>query len=165
MQARQGAAGKPMSQLLVGDLAPDFELIDVNGQPNRLEEALKRGPVALVFYKASCPTCQFAFPFIQKIFSKTGLAGPTLWAISQDDIGETREFAAQYGLTFDVLIDEHPYPVSAAYRLQFVPGIFLVERDGRIAVSDYGFTKSGLNQIAGFECFTANDGLPARRPG
>ena len=154
-----------MSQLLVGDLAPDFELIDVNGQPHRLQDALKRGPVALVFYKASCPTCQFTFPFIQKIFSKTGPAGPTLWAISQDENSETGEFAAKFGLSFDVLIDEHPYPVSAAYQLEFVPGIFLIEQDGRIAVSDYGFTKSGLNQIAGFEFFTANDGLPARRPG
>jgi peroxiredoxin len=154
-----------MSQLLVGDQAPDFELIDVNGQPHRLQEALKRGPVALVFYKASCPTCQFTFPFIQKIFSKTGSAAPTLWAISQDDKSETREFAAKHGLSFDMLIDEHPYPVSASYQLQFVPGIFLIERDGRIAVSDYGFTKAGLNQIAGVEFFTANDGLPARRPG
>src|SRR5688572_17640974 len=109
-----------MSQLLVGDQAPDFELTDLNGEPHRLQDALKRGPVALVFYKASCPTCQFTFPFIQKIFSKRGSAGPTLWAISQDDDSETRQFAAKHGLSFDMLIDEHPYPVSAAYQLQFV---------------------------------------------
>jgi peroxiredoxin len=154
-----------MSQLVVGDIAPYFQLNDVNGLPHRLEGALKQGPVALVFYKASCPTCQFTFPFIQKIFAKTGSAGRALWAISQDDIEETRKFATEFGLTFDVLIDEHPYPVSASYGLEFVPGIFLIDQDGKIAVSDYGFTKAGLNGIAGFEFLKANDGLPARRPG
>ena len=42
---------------------------------------------------------------------------------------------------------------------------FLIEPDGRIAVSEFGFTKAGLNAIAGFEYFAPNDGLPAARPG
>jgi peroxiredoxin len=91
--------------------------------------------------------------------------GLTLWGISEDDEDETRSFIQKHGLTFDVLIDEHPYEVSADFGLQFVPAIFLIEPDGKIAVSEYGFTKAGLNQIAGVEFFTANDGLPASRPG
>jgi peroxiredoxin len=111
-----------MSQLLIGAEAPDFELSDVNGQTYRLSEALSRGPVALVFYKSACPTCQFSFPHIQKMFSELGnTAGWTLWGISEDDVDETKEFASHHGLTFDLLIDEYPYPVSAAYGLQFVP--------------------------------------------
>src|SRR5205085_12417845 len=45
-----------MSQLAIGTQAPDFELNDANGRPYRLTEALRRGPVALVFYKSECPT-------------------------------------------------------------------------------------------------------------
>ena len=149
-----------------GAEAPDFELKDLTGRSYRLSDALSRGPVILVFYKASCPTCQFTFPYIQKMFSKPGRdANITLWGISQDEPDKTREFATQHGITFDMLLDEHPYEVSAAYGLQFVPAMFLVQPDGKIAVSDYGFTKAGLNQIAGFEFFTPNDGLPASRPG
>src|SRR6185503_17418831 len=119
-------------------------------------DALKKGPVALIFYKSECPTCQFTFPFAQKIFEKVGAsAGWTLWGISEDDAGETRHFAKQFGITFDILIDEYPYDVSAAYGMEFVPGIFLINPDGTIRVSEYGFTKAGLNQIAGFEFFTA----------
>jgi peroxiredoxin len=155
-----------MSQLAIGAQAPDFKLNGANGQSYRLAEALASGPVALVFYKSECPTCQFTFPYIQKIFAQPGkAAGLTLWGISEDDADETRRFAQQYGITFDLLIDEYPYPVSAAYGLQFVPGIFLIEANGKIQVSVFGFTKSGLNQIAGFDLFKPDDGLPATRPG
>jgi peroxiredoxin len=155
-----------MGQISIGGQAPDFELPDLQGRSHRLSDALLRGPVALVFYKASCPTCQFTFPYIQEIFLQVGqTAGWTLWGVSEDDVEETREFEEQHGITFDLLIDEHPYPVSAAYGLQFVPAMFLIQPDGTISLSEYGFTKAGLNHVAGFELLTANDGLPATRPG
>jgi peroxiredoxin len=155
-----------MSQLAVGSRAPDFELKDADGRSHWLSDALARGPVALVFYKGECPTCQFTLPYIQKIFEKVGQkSGLTLWAISEDDAAETRRFVKENGLSFDVLIDEYPYDVSAAFGMEFVPGIFLIQADGTISASEFGFTKAGLNQIAGFEFFTPNDGLPAVRPG
>ena len=155
-----------MSQLSIGEEAPDFELQDAGGRSYRLSKALTRGPVVLVFYKSGCPTCQFTFPHIQRMFSQAGkTAGWTLWGISEDEPEETRRFAKQFGITFDLLIDEHPHAVSAAYGLEFVPAMFRIERGGIVAGSAFGFTKAGLNQIAGFEFFTANDGLPATRPG
>ncbi len=155
-----------MSQLSIGFEAPDFELKTVDGRIRRLSEELARKPVVLVFYKASCSTCEFTFPFIQQIYSKVGKTAPwTLWAISEDDSGETLDFARQHGLTFELLIDEHPYAVSAVYRLHNVPAIFMVQRNGTISLSDFGFTKDTLNQIAGFPFFTPDDGVPSSRPG
>lgn len=155
-----------MSQISIGAKAPDFELKDIDGRIHRLSEALAAGPVVLVFYKSGCPTCQFTFPYIQRIFAKVGgTAGWTLWGISEDDVAETRRFAEEYGITFDLLIDEYPYEISSAYGLEFVPGIFLIQSDGTISVSEFGFTKAGLNEVAGYQFFTANDGLPATRPG
>ena len=155
-----------MSQLPIGAQAPDFQLIDLKGQRRRLSEALTHGPVALIFYKSACPTCQFTFPYVQKVFSRVGnTAGLTFWGVSEDDVHETQAFAKQHGVTFDMLVDEHPYEVSAAYGLNFVPAIFLIQPDGKIVLSEFGFTKAGLNRIAGFELFTSGDGLPATRPG
>jgi peroxiredoxin len=155
-----------MSQLLMGARAPDFELKDLNGQSHHLAGALDQGPVVLVFYKASCPTCQFTFPYLQKIFTdvRRRPASP-IWGISQDDHAETQTFAEEFGITFEVLIDEYPYPVSSAYGLKSVPAIFMVRTDGIISLSDFGFSKASLNQIAGFEWFSPNDGMPANRPG
>jgi len=155
-----------MRQIAAGVQAPDFELRDLNGGVHRLHTALKEGPVVLVFFKVSCPTCQFTFPHIQRIFASAGRDWHAqLWAISQDDSEETRQFARQNGITFDMLIDEYPYDVSNAYGIVSVPTMFIIEQDGKITMSDNGFSKASLNQIAGYELFTPNDGLPASRPG
>ena len=145
---------------------PDFELRDMNGVPHRLSTALSRGPVILVFFKVSCPTCQFTLPHVQRIFASAGKDWQAqLWAISQDDPEDTRRFAREYGISFEMLIDEYPYDVSNAYKIVSVPTMFIIEPDGKISMSDHGFSKSSLNQIAGYEMFTPNDGLPASRPG
>jgi peroxiredoxin len=155
-----------MRQLARGIQAPDFELTDMNGAPHRLRTALDHGRVVLVFFKISCPTSQFTFPYIQKIFASAGKNWHAqLWAISQDDLDDTRLFARQYGITFDMLIDEYPYDVSNAYRIVTVPTTFIIEPDGKISLSDNGFSKYSLNQIAGYEMFKPDDGLPASRPG
>jgi peroxiredoxin len=154
-----------MNQLAAGIPAPDFELKDMNGIAHRLQTALKHGRVVLVFFKVSCPTCQFTFPHIQRIFANAGNGEGQLWAISQDDADDTRRFARQNGITFDMLIDEYPYDVSNAYGIVSVPTLFIIEQDGKIGMSDNGFSKASLNQIAGYELFKPNDGLPATRPG
>jgi peroxiredoxin len=155
-----------MSQLSVGASAPDFELRDFRGRPYQLRTALKKGPVALVFYKASCPTSQFTLPHVQRIFGGAGKNwGLQIWAISQDDTKDTQGFASHFGIEFDILIDEHPYEVSATYGIGYVPSLFVIEQDGTISLSDFGFTKASLNRIAGFELFPADDGLPATRSG
>jgi len=64
-----------------------------------------------------------------------------------------------------MLIDPYPYDTSNAYGIVSVPTIFIVEQNGKISYSDNGFSKASLNQIAGFEMFTPNDGLPVARPG
>src|SRR5207248_639252 len=124
-----------MKQLAVGQPAPDFSLQTLDGQVLQLQKARATSPVVLAFYKAGCPTCQLTFPFLQRI------QNATIWGISQDDAEETRAFIEQFGIGFPVLIDPHPYDVSAAYGLEFVPGIFVVGMDGIIRVSDYGFSK------------------------
>jgi len=78
-------------QLTAGVQAPDFELKDVNGRAFRLGTALTSGPVILAFFKVSCPTCQFTFPHLQRIFASAGKDWrASLWAISQDDAVDTR---------------------------------------------------------------------------
>jgi peroxiredoxin len=163
-----------MKQLQTGTPAPDFQLNSLTGQIFRLNDALRAGPVALVFYKASCPTCQLTFPYLQTIHSSLSADfGNKLWGISQDEIAETTEFVHQFGIQFPILLDEHPYPVSTAYGVEFVPTVIIVGSDGMIQHSDYGFSKSTLSRVAALggenavplTLFPPNDGLPERRPG
>ena len=165
-----------MKQLPAGAQAPDFELNDIRGRTHRLSVALDNGPAILIFYKFSCPTSQLTLPYLQKITAGVeNTSGCALWAVSQDDLNETMEFSGKNGFEFTFLIDEHPYRVSSAYRLKYVPSIFIIEPGGSISLSDYGFSKATLNEIstrmsnsAGrspVELFRADDGLPATRPG
>ena len=156
-----------MKQLPVGAVAPDFTLQLLNGREFRLGNQLAKGSLILVFYKASCPTCQLTFPYLQRIYSEFGNnAKYRIVGISQDDPAETREFIEHFGIGFDVAIDDHPYAVSSTYGLEFVPTIFLIGKDGKIQLSDYGFSKATLSELAGpLQLFSPDDGLPATRPG
>ena len=53
-----------MAALTVGTKAPEFELKAMDGRRFILSDELAHGPVVLAFFKVSCPTCQYAFPFL-----------------------------------------------------------------------------------------------------
>jgi peroxiredoxin len=61
-----------MPALAVGARAPDFELKTLDGKRGWLGEELSRGPVVLAFFKVSCPTCQYAFPFLERLHKAYG---------------------------------------------------------------------------------------------
>jgi peroxiredoxin len=154
-----------MSQLPAGVQAPDFELKARDGQVFQLAEAIAKGPVVLVFYKASCPTCQFTFPYLERIHEERG-SEVRIIGISQDEPQETDEFMKRFGIQFETVIDDHPYDVSMAYGIENVPATFVIGADGKIQLSDYGFSKAALSTIAQpLELFRNDDGVPATRPG
>ena len=61
-----------MAALDRGTTAPDFSLPTIDGKQFSLREALTHGPVVAAFFKISCPTCQYAFPFLQRIYEAQG---------------------------------------------------------------------------------------------
>ncbi len=142
-----GAKGE-MTTILANATAPAFALRALDGKEYSLETLLKRGPVVAAFFKISCPVCQFAFPFLERLFRRYGEDGVTFVGISQDDARATKEFCKEYGVTFPALIDESGYPVSNAYGLTNVPTVFLVDTDGTVKVSSVGFDKKDLETIA-----------------
>ena len=86
-----------MPALKAGIPAPKFKLHDLEAGPFSLEEALKHGPVLLVFFKISCPTCQFTLPYLERLYQ--GLKGksvPAIVGISQNNQKDTAAFLRQY---------------------------------------------------------------------
>lgn len=137
-----------MTALATGKKAPDFELKTVDGKRFSLNEELARGPVIAAFFKVSCPTCQYAFPFLERLYKAYGKKGITLVGVSQNDATETAAFAKDYGVTFPILLDDmRNYPVSNAYGLTNVPTIFWIAQDGEIEVSSVGWLKADFEAI------------------
>ena len=132
-----------MSALNAGSKAPDIELKATDGKAFSLQEALSRGPVILVFFKVSCPTCQYALPFFERLYKAYGKKGVSLIGISQNEFKDTATFMKEFGITYPVLLDDtHSYRASNAYGLTNVPSIFWIAQDGEIEVSSVGWVKA-----------------------
>ena len=72
-----------------------------------------------------------------------------IFAISQDDARDTREFMDESGCTFPALLDDREsYEVSNAYGISFVPSIFVVEPGGKVALSWHGWVKADMEALA-----------------
>jgi peroxiredoxin len=137
-----------MAALALGAKAPDFSLKSMDGKRFSLADELARGPVVLAFFKVSCPTCQYASPFLERLHKAYGHKGVRVVGISQNDASETAAFNKDFGITFPVLLDDmRSYQVSNAYGLTNVPTIFWVAQDGEIEVSSVGWLKSDFEDV------------------
>jgi peroxiredoxin len=126
-------------------LAPGFSLPSLGGGKLSLTDLLKDGPTAVVFFKISCPVCQFTLPYLERLSG-----GPVRFvAISQDDESATVRFNERFKITLPTLLDgaHEGYRVSNAYGITNVPTIFLIETDGSISQSFSGFSKKDMEAL------------------
>ena len=138
-----------MPTVAAGKTAPPFDLASADGKTYSLRDALARGPVLTAFFKVSCPTCQYAFPFLERLYQQFRAQNVQLWGISQDAARDSQRFAKTYGVTFPILIDEEPYETSQEYGLEYVPTLFVIAPDGQVQISSDGFSKVDLLEIQG----------------
>ena len=156
--------------MLESGAAPALDLSTLGGEKFSLSAKLREGPVVLVFFKISCPTCQFTLPFLGRLFDAQFPGSPCIFGISQDGAENTGKFNEHFGIHFPVLLDlgGDNYPASNAYGITNVPSLFLVGQDGQIAWSLNGFHKAELNELGkrfGRSPFKAEEKIPALRPG
>lgn len=160
-------ASKSVNQALgEGETAPDFQLEDLGGG----RRAPVEKPVVLAFFKVNCPTCQYTFPFLERLYRGRANREISMLAISQDDAESTREFHKAFGVTMPTVLDheEEGYPASNAYRLSNVPSIFLVEADGKISRTVVGFDRQAMEELGarlGKAPFEPGESVPDRKPG
>ena len=164
-----------MSSLASGQSSPAFELIGLDGARQSLKAALERGPLLAVFFKVSCPTCQYTLPFVERLYEQFRDKGIQVIAIAQDTARDSQDFAREYGVTFPILIDEHPYEVSREYQLEYVPTLFWIGADGKIKLVSEGFSKADLSTIHKLfadhfslqpsPLFRPNEKVPEYKPG
>jgi len=137
-----------MSALVPGASAPDFKLPLIGGGEFSLQQTLARGSAVLVFFKISCPVCQYSLPYFDRLAQALKDKRVSVVAISQDDEENTVRFMRTYGVALRTARDnEHGYTVSAAYGLTNVPTVFEITSDGKIAASIVGWSKAEVEEI------------------
>lgn len=137
-----------MSTLSAGTRVPDFTLPTVEGRQVSLHELLKKGPVVLMFFKVSCPVCQYAFPYYERMYQANRDANVNFLGISQDDASKTKAFLKQFAVTFPVALDDpKSYTVSNAYGLTNVPTLFYIDPSGEIEISSVSWSKADVEAV------------------
>jgi peroxiredoxin len=124
-----------------GTVAPQFEVIDLGGNPARLSDY--EGEVVMINIWATwCAPCRFEMPSMERLHQRFKDAGLRILAISVDAKlgeadqvgrpgGDLQAFADSLGLTFTILHDPSG-EIQNLYQTTGVPETLLVGRDGVI---------------------------------
>ncbi len=129
--------------LKVGERAPAFELTATNGERYQLGHAL----TLLLFFKVSCSTCHYAWPFYERLYEAYKDKGLRVWGISQNSAGKTREFQERYGATFPHLVDDQ-LRESQVYDPEFTPTGYLVNDRQEIIDLIMSWNMDELNRLS-----------------
>lgn len=138
-----------MPALQAGVTAPEIRLPLIDGREFSLNQARKRGPVVVAFFKVNCPVCQLAFPYLERIYKAySGSQKFTFVGVSQNDARDTQDFNRKFGITFPILLDDpRKYPASNAYGLTNVPSIFMVSSEGEVELSSVGWSRQDTEEL------------------
>lgn len=138
-----------MTELKVGDTAPDFSLLDERGLPVSLKDYLGKKVVVLYFYPkdftsgCTAEACSFRDDY-KPIQDK----GAVVIGVSLDSVESHLKFSEKYMLPFTILSD-HKKEVAKAYGVLGVGGFlakrvtFIINKDGKIT---HVFTKVDVKQ-------------------
>ncbi len=115
----------------VGNLAPNFQLRNLNGQTVSLFD-LRGKPVLINFWATWCPPCKYEMPFLQQVHDSWSAKGLVLLAV---DIGETQttvqKFMTDLNLTLTVPMDANRN-VAKDYGITAIPTSFFIDKNGVI---------------------------------
>ena len=134
------ATGRPV----VGSLAPDFTLTDLDGNSVRLAD-FRGQAVFLNFWATWCPPCRAEMPDIEALHRKYRDRGVVVLGVDLRESESTvRTYLERGGYTWTFLIDTTGR-VASAYRVSAIPTSFFIDREGVIrAVVIGGMTASTM---------------------
>jgi len=128
------------AQLAVAKNAPDFTLRNMDNQNVSLSD--HRGKVVLLdFWATWCGPCRAELPHFQKLMdSFKNNPSVAFITISTDITAEVvKKFCKDNKYTFPVLMDKG---TTAAYGVQGIPVLLIVDQDGKICYKHEGFDSS-----------------------
>ena len=138
-----------MTELKVGDTAPDFSLLDERGLPVSLKDYLGKKVVVLYFYpKDFTPGCTAEACSFRDDYKPIQDKGAVVIGVSLDSVESHLKFSEKYMLPFTILSD-HKKEVAKAYGVLGVGGFlakrvtFIINKGGKIT---HVFTKVYVKQ-------------------
>jgi len=119
-----------LGPIKVGELAPDFTLGDLAGQPVTLRSFHGKKAVLIDFWATWCGPCKAAMPGLQDLADKFKDRGLEVVTIDQgESIDQVRYFIERRKYSFQVLLD-HDRAVGDQYGVRGIPTSVLVDKNG-----------------------------------
>lgn len=117
----------------VGDVAPDFEIVQMNGETFKLSDYTGKQSVYLVFWNAWCTNCFKKIPQLKE--TQANLADKIkIIAINtsrKDSIEESIAFQKKFEINYSLAFD-HGKKVTDLYAAKHVPYAFIIDINGKI---------------------------------
>nr|WP_295971746.1 thiol-disulfide oxidoreductase ResA [uncultured Bacillus sp.] len=136
-----------VQKVAIGEKAPDFELVDLNGETHRLSDYEGQG-VFLNFWGTYCKPCEKEMPYIESQYNVFKDKGVQVIAVN---VGESKfavsKFVERHHLTFPIVIDDDS-EVQFAYGINPLPHTFLIDKNGIVIQSYTGsLTEEKIEQF------------------
>ena len=137
-------------------MAPDFEVLDANGQPVHLSDFVGK-PVVMNFWATWCPPCKSELPTFDRLAAECGddivFLMIDLTDGSRDTIDGVKAFVEENGYTFPVYYDTK-YSAATAYGANSIPMTILVDPQGVLAgyavgALSEGSLRRGITELLG----------------
>ena len=126
------------AQLAVGKQAPDFTLMDTEGNKISLSD-FKGKTVLLDFWASWCPNCRKAHPGMIKIYNQFKERGLVVIGVSID-VNKDKWMNAikKDNLPYLQLNDPKGWeaPSAVNYLVEAIPATFLIDKNGMIVLAD-----------------------------
>lgn len=141
-------SSSPTPTNFVGQLAMDFNVTDLNGQPLSIEQF--RGKVVLLdFWATWCPPCIAEMPNVKRTYAKYKNQNFEIIGISLDrSMTPLKSYIEKEGLTWPQYYD-NSRNVSNMYQVRSIPSTFLIDGEGIIRMTNLrgSALESGVAQL------------------
>jgi len=122
--------------------APDFTMLDQNGNDVRLSEIISGGrPVVLNFWASWCPPCKVEMPDFNKVYLELGSEIKFMMVALVDGQRETVQSGTKYikdnNFSFPVYFDTKQEG-AYSYGIRAIPTTLFIDTEGNIATGAQG---------------------------
>lgn len=116
-----------------GDIAPSWEAATFDGNTVSFPDLLDDKPTVVVFWATWCGYCKAFMPYLKEIQSDYGVDRINILVINAKEEEGTDPAAYVAGLGFAAIAVRDGDAIAAAYDVEYIPGLMVIDPDGTVA--------------------------------